>query len=107
MKAGDLRHRITLQSPVLAQNPTTGTITESWESAGEVYANIAPLSAREFIAAQAVQSKVSTRITIRYRAGVTAAMRVVYGDRTYRIEGVLPDVKSGREWLTLPCSDIA
>lgn len=107
MRAGDLRHLVTLQSSVKVQNPTTGSITESWESAGEVYASIAPLSAREFIAAQAVQSKVSTRITIRYRSGVTATMRVVYAERTYRIEGVLPDVKSGREWLTLPCSDIA
>jgi hypothetical protein len=31
---------------------------------------------------------------------------VVDGEHRYNIEGVLPDPKSGREYLTLPCSEV-
>ncbi len=70
-----------------------------------VWAGIEPLSARDFIAAQAVQSEVTARIVIRYREGVTAAMRIKHAGRLYTIHGVLPDAKSGREYLTLPVSE--
>lgn len=104
MQAGRLRHRVTIQNRVETQDPTTGAIAVSWADVATVWAAVEPLSAREFIAAQAAQSQVSARITIRYRAGVTAAMRIVHGATLYNIEGVIPDNRSGREWLTLPVS---
>jgi SPP1 family predicted phage head-tail adaptor len=71
-----------------------------------VWASIEALSAREFIAAQAEDSKVNTRITIRYRSGINAKMRLYHEakDVYYNIEGVLSDKDSGLEYLTLPCS---
>ncbi|HDG7399279.1 phage head closure protein, partial [Klebsiella pneumoniae] len=48
---------------------------------------------------------VTTRITIRYREGVTRKHRILFRGRIYNIEGVLPDPRSGREYLTLPCSE--
>lgn len=104
--AGNLRHRVSIQRKQITQNPQTGAMTETWVDAwSNVPAAIEPLSAREFIAASAVQSEVTTRITIRYRAGVTASMRILHNDRIYNIQGVLPDPESGRSWLTLPCSE--
>jgi SPP1 family predicted phage head-tail adaptor len=67
MQAGKLRHRITLQEPVKEQNPTTGAVINTWRDVATLWAEVAPLSAREFIAAQASQGEVTTRITIRYR----------------------------------------
>ena len=32
-------------------------------------------------------------------------MRVVHGSKVYNIAGVLPDAGSGREYLTLACSE--
>ena len=46
---------------------------------------------REFIAAQAVQSDVSVRITMRYRPGITSAMRLLHDGKVYGITGVLAD----------------
>jgi len=106
MRAGTLRHRVTLQSNIKVQDPATGYMTQSWTDVAKVRAAVAPLSAREFIAAQAMQADVTTRITIRYRAGVTAAMRILHDGKTYNITGVLPDAKSGREYLTLPCTEL-
>ncbi|SXF83116.1 phage head closure protein [Klebsiella variicola] len=105
MQAGKLRHRVTLQEPVKEQNPTTGAVINTWRDVATIWAEVSPLSAREFIAAQASQGEVTTRITIRYRAGVTRKHRILFRGGVYNIEGVLPDPRSGREYLTLPCSE--
>jgi len=105
MQAGKLRHRILLQKPGKVQNPDTGEVENSWIAVGTLWAEVAPLSAREFVAAQAMQNAVTTRITIRYRAGVTSKHRIQFRGQTFNIEGVLPDPVSGREYLTLACSE--
>lgn len=105
MRAGDLRHRVELQRPVFSQDPVTGEMTPAWVEVAKIYAAIESLSARDFLAAAAAQSKVSARIVIRYRAGIDPTMRIVYRDKIYNIEGVLADPKSGLDYLTLPCSE--
>lgn len=104
MRVGALRHLVEIQS-LSSTIDGNGDTVQAWTPVAQVYAEIAPLSAREFIASQAIQSAVTTRITIRYRAGVLASMRLVHGDTIYNIAGVLPDPKSGREYLTLACSE--
>jgi SPP1 family predicted phage head-tail adaptor len=105
LSAGKLRHRVSLESVTNTQDPTTGEVTQAWQSVGEVSALIEPLSAREFVQSATNQAQVVARITIRYRTGVTAAMRVVHRGKVYNIAGVLPDKESGREYLTLPVTE--
>ncbi|MGX5725687.1 phage head closure protein [Metapseudomonas otitidis] len=105
MRAGSLRHRVVIEAPQQDQDPDSGAMVTTWVEWARVWAGIEPLSARDFIAAQAVQSEVTARIVIRYRAGVTAAMRINHAGRLYTIHGVLPDARSGREYLTLPVSE--
>lgn len=104
MKVGKLRHQVALQSRLDAQDPDTGAITQSWGPVATVWASVEPLSAREFIASQAAQAKVTTRIVIRHRDGIVPTMRAVHRGTVYNIEGVLPDRDSGLEYLTLACS---
>ena len=78
LKAGNLRHSVTLQRKQQTQNPQTGAMVTTWVTEATVPAAVEPLSAREFIAAQAVQSDVSVRITMRYRPGITSAMRLLH-----------------------------
>lgn len=103
LTAGKLRHWIDIEAPDDAQD-SDGERVRAWSLVVRVPASIEPLSARELIAAQAVQSKVTARIVIRYRAGLSAAMRVNHAGTIYNIEGVLPDTNSLREYLTLPVS---
>lgn len=105
MQAGKLRHRVSFQEPVKTQNPLTGATVNSWQEIQKLWADVVPLSAREFIAAQATQAEITTRITIRFRSDITSKHRIVYGNKIFNIEGVLPDPKSGRDYLTLPCSE--
>ena len=106
MQAGKLRHRITLQRKQQTQDPATGALLTTWVDAASVWAAVEPLSAREFIAAQAVQSSVSVRVTVRYLAGITPDMRLLHDGKTYNIAGVLADKESGREYLTLLCAEL-
>lgn len=105
MRAGKLRHRITLQRPGLTQDPLSGEMVPGWDLVATVWGSVEPLSAREFIAAQAGQSEVSARIVIRHRADVDATMRALHRGKVYNIHGVLADPKSGLEYLTLPVSE--
>jgi SPP1 family predicted phage head-tail adaptor len=105
MQAGKLRHRVTIQKPSRRQDPVTGASISGWVDVAKVWASIEPLSARDFIAAQGVQSEVTARIVMRYRDDVRASMRILHRNRIYNISGVLPDQDSGREYLTLPVSE--
>ena len=105
MRAGSLRHRITIQRSEPKQDPNTGAMTQAWVDVATTWASIEPLSARDFIAASAAQSEISARIVIRYRPGIDSTMRILEGGRIFNIKGVLPDANSGREYLTLPVSE--
>lgn len=109
LAAGRLRHRITIQEKVtVVINPDTGEKETVWQDVAEVWAAIEPLSAREFIASQQVDSEISARIVLRYRAGLNSAMRFVHvkdGQSVYyNPKDFLADPDSGLEYLTSPCS---
>lgn len=105
--AGKLRHRITIQSPTETQDQTTGAISQTWENIADVWCAIEPLSVREFIAADAEDSKVNCKVIIRYRDGINAKMRLYHQAKNiyYNIEGILFDKDSGLEYITMPCSE--
>jgi len=102
LSAGTLRHRVAIDQQVHVQNDTTGAIVTTWaEFAANVPASIEPLSGREYIAAAQTNNSITARITIRFRPGLNAAMRIRHGEAIYQIKAILPDPNSGREWLTL------
>jgi SPP1 family predicted phage head-tail adaptor len=106
LAAGKLRHQIWIDRPVQTRDENGGYIN-SWEHITDVplWAAIEPLSVREYIAAQATQSTITARITIRYRAGLTADMRILHGDKIYNPAGFLADKDSGLEYMTIPCTE--
>jgi SPP1 family predicted phage head-tail adaptor len=104
MQAGRLRHRVTVEE-LITDLDSDGATLEAWYPIGPpLSAEILPLSGRELIAADAVQSKVTTRIRIRYRPGIIPSMRAVHREEVYNIEAVIPDNNSGIRWLTLQCT---
>lgn len=91
MKAGKLRHWGSIEALVTTQDTTTGATREAWVPFCHAWASINPLSGREYIAAQAVQAGVNTRIVLRHRDGVKPSMRFNYRGTLYDIRAVLPD----------------
>lgn len=103
MQAGQLRRRVTIQQRSATQDEYGQPLTD-WTDVATVYAAVEPLNGRELLAAQAVNSEVSHNVTIRYRAGVTPAMRLNYGGRLFNIHAVL-DENERHRMLTLQCSE--
>jgi SPP1 family predicted phage head-tail adaptor len=105
MDPGCFRHRVTFEE-LITDLDSDGKMVEDWVSPfpRAISAEIMPLSGRELIASQSVQSKVSTRIKVRYRPGFKPSMRGVHRSTIYNIEAVIPDPDSGISYLTLLCS---
>lgn len=106
-----LRQRIDIQALTVTRD-SDGRTSEDWasifdsEQAGELPADITAMSGNEFVAAQAVQGKVDSRILIRKMPGLMPSMRAVHqtddGEDIYNIRAVLPDPKM-RQYITLLC----
>lgn len=105
MQAGKLRHRIIIETPDKSRDPQTGAVINGWKTLTTVWASVEPLSVREFISAKSEQGELTARIMIRYRDDVTRKCRIKFRGKIYNIAGILPDPISGREYLTLPCSE--
>jgi SPP1 family predicted phage head-tail adaptor len=103
VRSGDLRRRITIQSRD-SQQDTFGQQSTSWVDVLSCWAQISPANGREQLAGDAQQAETTHRITIRYRPGITAAMRVVYEGRLLEVTSVLDDEMQHRK-LQLMCSE--
>lgn len=91
MRAGNLRHRVLIEQRQLAQDGR-GDPVETWTAFAEAWAAVEPLSGRERFAARQEGSEVTTRVRLRYLAGVTPEMRLSFAGRLYDIEAVIdPD----------------
>ena len=102
MKSGSLDQRVTLERQAGGVDELGQPLPDEWAALGSCWASVLPLQGREFIAAQAAQSEVTTRVVIRYRPGITPADRVVHDGRIYNIVSVI-DVRSGNDELVLMC----
>lgn len=104
MQAGRLRHRVTLQTPGTPTKNSVGEDLPAWDTVATLWAAIEAVGGREFVASGGIRTEGTHLITIRYRTGVTPAMRIVWGSRTFAVEAARdPD---GRRWtLELQCSE--
>ena len=75
MRAGALRHKVTLQTPVIVK--VNGLTSAVWEDYRTVAAEIVTMKSFDKSAAQSTMPGADVTITIRYMAGVVANMRVV------------------------------
>ena len=101
MQAGLLNRRVTLQAPGSTQDEL-GQPIPGWTDVATLWADIRMKSGLESIKAGAPVSVVQASIRVRYRAGITAGMRVVHNLQAFNITAVLPDV-GGREYVDLVC----
>ena len=103
MNIGKLRHRITLLKQVNEVNDY-GASVQSWRTVATVWAEVRPLSGREYFSAQQVQSEVTTQIWLRYIDGIKPTMKVKFGKREFEIISVL-NTKERDVSLQLMCKE--
>ena len=99
MQAGRLNRRVTLQAPGTGEDEL-GQPIPGWTDVATLWADIRMKSGLESIKAGAPVSVVQASIRVRYRAGITAGMRIVHNLHAFNIVAVMPDV-GGREYVDL------
>ena len=101
MRAGKLRHRIVLQAKSATTDEYGGPVEVWADVATNIPASVEPLSGRELVNAQTVNAEVTTRITMRYRAGVIAANRIVFEGKFYNLQSIVDPEMKHRELIIM------
>jgi SPP1 family predicted phage head-tail adaptor len=110
LTAGNLTDRVTIQQKSTTADGQGGRST-TWGTLATVWAQVMPLRMGEKLQAAAVGSTLGYRVTVRYRADITPAMRIRWtpfkaaSAKTLEIHGVQP-FDGGRRLLTLDCAEV-
>lgn len=96
MRAGTLRHKLTIRRP--DSTPTLddyGQPVPSWSTIAVMYGSVKPLAGRELTLARQRQSSITHEIMIRYYPGLATTDRIELGTRVFNIESITnPDERN-------------
>ena len=96
---GMLDKRVTFKRSVKTSDGRGGW-TETWAEIDTVWAAVLPLRGSELIRYRSLNSRVTTKIVLRYRNDIDHTCRAYAGSREYRIEAVIPPAQS-REYMEI------
>lgn len=91
MNAGKLRHQITIQQNTASADALGNLLPASWSTlsgASGLWASIENAGAREFVIGDQVDATITHKIRLRYFAGITPRMSVLFGSRRFLIQQV-------------------
>ena len=85
---GRLRERVTIQQAAESRN-ALGETVQSWGTFAERWASVEGVTAREALAAGQLEVSITHRVRLRYVAGLTQQMRLIWRGRTLEIVSLL------------------
>ena len=99
---GDLQHRVTFQTLMPAKDGF-GQPTNEWTDTFTVWAMVADMNGSELIKSMALSAEATTKIVIRYRTGINAAMRIVWQGTIFNIKAPPMDSTGRKRVIELLC----
>jgi SPP1 family predicted phage head-tail adaptor len=96
VRIGRLRHRLTLEVAARGDDGGGGAVS-TWSAVAELWGAVEAATGKETVAADRVTGRAGYQIVIRYRDGVTPAMRFRRGGEAFDILAALD--KDGRRRL--------
>jgi SPP1 family predicted phage head-tail adaptor len=99
----DLRHRLVLEEAERVSDGGGG-FTETWVAVATVWAALQPNGGSEAVDSGRLAGRVSHTVLLRYRTGVTPAMRLRKGTRIFHILAVI-DEDERRRRLRCLCEE--
>ena len=94
MKVGRMRYRIELQN-FITTTDADGFAIEEWITLHTVWADITPVSGKEYLSSNQITAEVTSKIYIRSLKGLKTTMRIKCGERFFNIQSILTDERSG------------
>lgn len=87
MRAGLLRHRLTIQSPAVTRD-SHGGVVKTWATQATVWGSVEPITDREFFDAPRVKATSTTSIKLRGRITVQPTDRIIFQGRIFQVDSV-------------------
>lgn len=100
---GDLRHRVTIEEMSYTKDEGGGLVP-TWTTVATVWAKVEQTSAGERFVRHQIDQQAAWKVSIRYRAGITAKQRVRWGDRVLEIKSA-EDLDLRKRFWVLACDD--
>ena len=94
MNVGRMRYRIEIED-LIKITDNDGFVSEEWIPFAEVWADITPVSGREYFDSAQDLSEVTSKIYIRYLKGLRTIMRIKCDERVFNIQSILQDERQG------------
>jgi SPP1 family predicted phage head-tail adaptor len=88
MQAGTLRYHMAIEQKGSTRT-ATGSVQETWSTVAKVWGGFEELTGRELEAAQKIVADATSKVTIRYVAGIVPEMRLNWFDRAAKITVLL------------------
>lgn len=105
MKAGTLRHSVTIKRPVATTN-SYGEQTLSWVPvATNLRVGISPSTSKEEVDGRQIEHEITHQVRMRYRDDIGPTMRLYYGLRILEIRSVINVGERNRE-IRLQCVEV-
>lgn len=102
-KIAELRSRITIQNLVRAADGQGG-YTESWVDYASVWAKFVPMKSSERYFSEQLRPENYNRIDIRYIAGLTTSMKVLFDGRVFQIQSIV-NMDERKFFIALHCQE--
>lgn len=102
---GDMRERVTLQSPLLEADGAGGADV-SWDDGETIWAKVEELGGDERLTGERLAPRARLRLTIRHREGLNTAMRILWKTRPLDICAIR-DPDGRKHFLILDCEEMA
>ncbi len=103
IRAGDLRHRVAIQSRASGKG-TRGQATGAWSTIATVPCSIKTLAGREAEQANKLVAAATLKVEMRYYAGLTVKHRLLFGSREINI-GHVDNVEEQNIQHVLLCAE--
>ena len=94
MKLGKMRYRITIENP-MNEIDGDGFNQETYTEFATVWADITPVSSKEYFGSDQTVEEATSKIYIRHIPGINTLMRIRCGSRLFDIISVLSDDRLG------------
>ena len=90
MRAGELRHVVTIKRKVVTQDTYNQEVI-TWTTVATLRAKIETASGAEYTDVETAGASLAQQVTIRHYPGLAPTMRVYWGARVFEIEAVQED----------------
>lgn len=99
MRAGMLRHRVTIQRRTESRD-AAGSDVGTWSDVATVYGRVEPFAGNERVKGAQVAATTTHTVTMRYDGCLLPSDRLTWDGRTLEIESILDD-KGAQRSLTI------